>query len=92
MSFRDFLVHRAGQRCPTEQQKRFPLSLVKVLETDDELHDAVAQAIEFEREVAARTSARVVRYEELDGLGRVLPLHVDETPSAQLTTTHSEAV
>ena len=64
MSLHHFVVHRAEPRCqtgPTDQppKRGFPLSRVKVLESDDELHDAISHAIEFERDIVAKTSARV---------------------------------
>jgi hypothetical protein len=70
MSLPRFIVHRTEPRCQVPEQPSFPYSWVKVLRDGDELHDAVAQAIEFEKEIINRTSARVGRYEELDGVRR----------------------
>ena len=64
MSLHDFVVHQAEPRCQTEPtnqppKRSFPLSWVKMLDSEDELHDAIAHAIGFERDIVARTSARV---------------------------------
>jgi hypothetical protein len=91
MSLHHFVVHRAVPR-GGQQQPHFPKSWVKVLQTDDELHEAITHAIEFERDVLARTSARVSHYEALGGLGNLLPLRVEAPSSDPALETHSEAV
>jgi hypothetical protein len=92
MSIRDVVVQGAEPRRPIKQQIRFPHSSVKVLETSEELHTALAQAIEFERDIAARNSALLLQYQELDGLGRVFSLRQDETTAGRVTETRTEAV
>jgi hypothetical protein len=93
MSLHDFFLHRpaaAGQ--PERREKRFPRSWVRVLQTDDELHDAVEVALGFERDLVERTSARVAQYEVLNRRGELLPMRPDGSLADAPTAIHPEAV
>jgi hypothetical protein len=82
MSFHDLMGHRAGHdSAPPSRERAFPRSLVRVLQTEGELHEAVDEAIGFERDVAVRTAARVAQYEVLSRHRETVP-HVSESHSS----------
>lgn len=84
MQIRDRMRRRDRARSGTVAGPAYPLSWVKVLSDEDELRDAVGQALEFERDVLSRTSARVAYYEGLDDPGQpvLLPVRPTEPPPA----------
>lgn len=61
------LVHRRSRT--REPVPESPHSLIRVLRTDAELHDAVRRAADFERTVATSLRVRSERYEAMMGLG-----------------------
>jgi hypothetical protein len=53
-----------------------PPSLVRVLRTEDELHEAVDRALSFERIAAQSVRERIDRYSQARGGGSVVPLPI----------------
>jgi hypothetical protein len=93
MSLHDFVLHRPPhQGQPERPERRFPRSWVRVLQTDDELHDAVELALGFERDLVERTSARVAHYEGLNRSGELFAIHPGGSPNDQQEAIHPEAV
>lgn len=93
MSLHDLVLHRTGRdRQLEKREKPFPLACVRLLRTDDDLHDAVEIALGFERDVVERTSARVSHYENLNRRGEILPMRPGESPTEPPAEIHPEAM